>query len=301
MATVMLAFFVGAALAFLLAGPSGAELAARRRLRHLAARPAPAREAQDDLEEPFVHRVVRPAWLKVSQAVLRYTPSGYLVRLQERLAQAGEPAGMAGRLLAAGPAALVLAKVGGALAGMLVTGWAFLPVWAGAVLGWYAPDLWLAQRIQARRAEMARQLPDTLDLLCVSVEAGMGFDGAVQHVAEKLGGAMGAELMRYLKEVRLGRSREEALRALAERAPLPEVKSWVAAVLQAERMGVSLARVLRVQARQIRLRRRQRAEEQAMRLPIKLVFPLVFFIFPSLLAVLLGPALLRLLLVVESP
>lgn len=290
-----LVFACTAGITALVLMPGEPTAVARKRLRALRRDTAPADALErQELAEPFTRRVLWPAWQRLAHAVWRHTPAGYRDRLRARLRQAGDPMSPAAFLLAkaaaVGSAGLAWLAGAGGVAGL-----------ACLALAWWSPDLWLARRAAARRDEIARSLPDVIDLLCVSVEAGIGFDGAVQKVSEKFGGATGAEFTQYLKEVRLGRSREEALRALVERVPLPELRSFAAAVIQAERLGVSLARVLRVQARQLRQRRRQRAEEHAMRVPVKLVFPLVFFIFPSLLAILLGPALIRILTVLGTP
>src|SRR5690606_20026233 len=159
---------------------------------------------------------------------------------------------------------------------------------------WILPEFWVSRLGTQRRATLSRALPDVLDLLSVSVEAGLGFDGAIQKVSEKFPDPTAAEFGEYLKEVRLGKTREEALRNLAERTGLPELKAFAAARIQADRLGVSLSRVLRVQSDQLRTQRMQRAEEAAMQTPIKMVFPLVFFIFPTIFVVLLGPAIIQL-------
>jgi tight adherence protein C len=163
------------------------------------------------------------------------------------------------------------------------------------ILGFYLPVLWLASRIKRRQREIVRQLPDTLDLLTICVEAGLGFDQAVQRVVEKSDNELSRAFARYLQETRLGRARRVALQAMADRMDVPDVTMFVAAVIQATDLGVSMARILRVQSDQMRVRRRQRAEQEAQRAPLKMAFPLAFLIFPAILIVLLGPAALALM------
>ncbi len=162
-------------------------------------------------------------------------------------------------------------------------------------LGFYLPSLWLASKISRRQREVVKQLPDTLDLLTICVEAGLGLDQAIQRVVEKSDNELSRALGRFLHETRLGKPRREAFLSMADRLEVPDVTTFVAAVVQATDLGVSMARILRVQSEQMRIRRRQRAEQEAHRAPIKMVFPLVFLVFPSILIVLLGPAILQLM------
>ncbi|MFZ5898835.1 MAG: type II secretion system F family protein [Bacillota bacterium] len=163
----------------------------------------------------------------------------------------------------------------------------------GACLGWLLPDAILNMRVKRRQREVQKSLPDTLDLLTVSIEAGMGFDGAVLKVTEKTKGALSEELKGMLQEIHVGKPRREALRDLADRLKVDDLSSFVGAVIMAEQMGVRLGNVLRVQSDQMRRKRRQRAEEKALKAPIKMLFPLVFFIFPATFIILLGPAVIR--------
>jgi tight adherence protein C len=160
-------------------------------------------------------------------------------------------------------------------------------------VGFWLPDIVLQRVIETRQTSIRRNLPDVLDLLVVSVEAGVGFDGAMQRVVDKSRGALADELARVLEQVRLGKSRAEALRRMGERTQVADLISFVAAVQQAETLGVSIAKVLRAQADAARERRSQRAREAAAKLPVKLLFPLVFFIFPALFVVILGPGAIR--------
>ena len=162
-----------------------------------------------------------------------------------------------------------------------------------AVLGYMLPALWLGNKISTRKNSVIKSLPDALDLLTICVEAGLGFDQAMQKVAEKWEDELSRSFARVLHEVRLGKIRREALRDMAERLDVSDVTSFIAAVIQAEQLGVSIAKVLRIQSDQMRVRRRQRAEEKAHQAPVKMLFPMVFLIFPAIWVVLLGPAILQ--------
>jgi tight adherence protein C len=161
------------------------------------------------------------------------------------------------------------------------------------VLGFFGPDAWLSRKVEERRAAMQRSLPDVLDLLVISVEAGLGFDSALARVVSTVPGALTEEFFRMLQETRVGVSRRDAMRHLMERSDLDELRSFLLAMMQAEAFGVAIARVLRVQADEMRVKRRQRAQEKAFAAPVKIVFPLVFCIFPALFIVLLGPAAIQ--------
>src|SRR5207247_23262 len=214
------------------------------------------------------------------------------------------------RLLAAGLAARISAVqflackgglgIGGALFSV-VLGFVTAPL-VGIVLapvigiiGFLVPDAVLTLCIRARRERIRSELPDALDLLAVSVEAGLGFDGAITKLTEHMDGSLVQEFALTLGEIRIGEARHDALKKMAERVPAPEVSAFVRSVVQADQLGISLGRILRVQAADSRLRRQQAAEEQAMKAPIKMLFPTVLFIFPAMFLVILGPALLNLL------
>jgi tight adherence protein C len=163
------------------------------------------------------------------------------------------------------------------------------------LLGFYLPVLWLGSKIRNRQKEVVKQLPDILDLLTICVEAGLGFDQAVQKVVEKSDNELARAFGRYLHETRLGKPRREALQSMSSRLDVADVTTFIAAVIQASDLGVSMAKILRIQSEQMRIRRRQRAEQEAHRAPIKMLFPMAFLIFPSIFIVLLGPAILLLM------
>ncbi len=244
-------------------------------------------------------RIFVPAVGRLAQVSDRFTPTGYTAAIREKLVQAGSPPGIdADRFLAlkvvgafSGPLwawfALGFAELGG-FYGIVVTGL----LWAISFAG---PDAWIRRRSEARQHEIAARLPDVLDLLVISVEAGLGFEQAVSRTVAAVPGALAEELARMLQETRVGSTRAEALRALDARTNVPELRSFILAMLQADTFGVSIGRMLRGQADEMRIRRRQRAQEAAQKAPVKMLFPLIFCIFPSLFTVILGPAVLQIM------
>ena len=197
-------------------------------------------------------------------------------------------------------AMVVVAGVAVAALMLLGGGLRSLPIgFVAGLLGFVAPEMWLSRRIRQRQKRILLAVPDTLDLLTISVRAGLSFDGALAKVVEKLRGPLSDEFQRVLAEVRVGRARRDALRDLAERADVPALSNFIGAIIQAEQLGVSISKVLQVQSEQLRIERRQRAEEMANKAPIKMLFPLVGCIFPSLFIVLLGPPMI--LIMTEMP
>lgn len=247
----------------------------------------------EELAKPLAQRTVGPIVITLSNFLRRFTPLGYLEKKQHQLVLAGGP----GNLDA--PAFTVI-KLVGTMVGVVV-GFVLVNFGADAlqrialfslpiVVGFFGPDAWLHRKIDERRQSMLRALPDILDLLVISVEAGLGLDSAMARVVATVHGPLSEEFFRMLQETRVGVSRREAMRHLMERTDLEELRSFLLAMIQAEAFGVTISRVLRVQADEMRVKRRQRAQEKAFAAPVKLVFPLVFCIFPSLFIVLLGPA-----------
>jgi tight adherence protein C len=251
---------------------------------------------EDQLAKPLAQRTIGPLFLKVSSFLKRFTPVGYLEKKQHQLLLAGSP----GNLDAP---ALVVIKLLGTGVGIVLS---FMIVDFGGsaiqrvvlfvfplVLGFYGPDAWLARKVEERRVEMQKALPDILDLLVISVEAGLGFDSALSRVVATVPGPLSQEFFRMLQETRVGVSRRDAMRHLMDRTDLDELRSFLLAMIQAEAFGVTIANVLRVQADEMRVKRRQRAQEKAFAAPVKMVFPLVFCIFPALFIILLGPAAIQ--------
>ncbi len=250
----------------------------------------------DELAKPFAQRAIAPLVLKTSGFLGRFTPVGYMDKKQHNLVIAGSPANL-------DAPSFVVIKMLGAIVGVVL---GFLLVDFGSssfqriflfvmpiALGFFGPDAWLARKRDERRLAMQKALPDLLDLLVISVEAGLGFDSAMSRVVATVPGPLSEEFFRMLQETRVGVSRREAMRHLMDRTDLDELRSFLLAMIQAEAFGVTIANVLRVQADEMRIKRRQRAQEKAFAAPVKLVFPLVFCIFPALFIVLLGPAAIQ--------
>jgi tight adherence protein C len=247
---------------------------------------------EETLAKPFVERALAPVVVGLGKVFGRFTPTGYLEKTQHKMMLAGSPATMDASsfvvvkvvLAVTGVvAAFALRGFGGGLTRLLV-------ILGPPLMGFFLPDVWLNRKIEERQGSMLRALPDTLDLLVISVEAGLGFDSALARVVATVPGALSEEFFRMLQETRVGVSRRDAMRHLMDRTDLDELRSFLLAMLQAEAFGVAIARVLRVQADEMRVKRRQRAQEKAFAAPVKIVFPLVFCIFPALFVVLLGPA-----------
>ena len=260
-------------------------------VRAIAAAPS---ELQRQLNRPFAERVITPGLLRFTRLGRRITARDQVTRLRNQLEKAGNPPGWdVDRILAL----KMLAVIGGflvATAVTLVLGAGVLKVigaaLVGSVGGYFGPNLWLYQRGYDRREQMRREMPDSLDLLSISVEAGLSFDAALAQVARNTTGPLAEEFFRALQEMQIGLSRSDALRGLGDRADLPELRGFVTAMVQAESFGIPISQVLRVQAREMRIRRSQRAEELAQKVPVKILFPLIFCILPALFVVILGPA-----------
>src|SRR5262245_39081898 len=248
-----------------------------------------------ELSLPFSQRVVRPILVTLSKGFSRLSPSRSREAAEHRLELAGKPYNW-------GPTEFFGLRVFVALMMgtlfflfswlLLGFGAALLIALLGALIGFFMPILWLRSKIRKRQKEIVKTLPDALDLLTITVEAGMGFDGAIQKVAEKWENELSKSFAKVNQEMRLGVVRREALKNMDRSMEVPDVTTFVAAIIQAETLGVSIAKILRVQSEQMRIKRRQRAEAEANKAPIKMLFPMVFLIFPALFIILLGPAAL---------
>ncbi|WP_442544833.1 type II secretion system F family protein [Arthrobacter sp. KN11-1C] len=225
----------------------------------------------------------------------RLTPGSYVQKLDRLLSLAGRPPSLPlGRVLAAKP----VLGLFGALFGLLISanssnGILKLVGIFVVLLGYFIPDLMLYSKGQERQKAMQLELANTMDQMLISVEAGLGFEGAMARAGENGKGPLAEELVRTLQDMQVGRSRRESYLALAERTNVPELRSFVQAVIQADTYGIAISRVLRVQAKVMRVKRRQRAEEKAMKLPVMVLFPLLLFIFPVLFIAILGPAVIN--------
>lgn len=256
----------------------------------------PKREAAEELLR-FRDRVVEPAMRRLAGLALRVNPRATVDSIAHRLLVAGLARSISPTAFLAFKAAFAIA--GGALGLAVGSTWSgpsmgllFAVTWGAA--GFALPGLFLTSRTRKRREAIRAELPDALDLLAVSVEAGLGFDGAVSKLTEHMEGPLAEELALTLGEMRIGESRQDALKKLADRAAAPEMASFSRSIIQADQLGISLGRILKVQAADTRLKRQAAAEERAMKAPIKMLFPTVVFIFPATFLVILGPAFLQL-------
>jgi tight adherence protein C len=253
---------------------------------------------EQQLLQPFGDRILGPVTEAITAAGKKWTSAGYAERVARKVQLAGNPAGIE-------VDRVVMLKALGAASGILWLplvyaglGWdgllALLAVgslWAGSFM---YPDIVLDRKIEARQQEISSRLADTIDLLVISVEAGLGFEQALERTAASVPGALSEEFRRMLHETRLGASRADALRALDERTDVPELRSFIMALLQADNFGVSVGSILRAQAGEMRIRRRLSAQERAQKTPVKMLFPLVTCIFPAVFVIVLGPALMQL-------
>jgi tight adherence protein C len=236
--------------------------------------------------------VALPQWLE--SLAVRLSPSGIATIMQRRLDVAGNPQGWTtDRMLAVKGLGLVTLGLLGALAGLRSPELLVVAGGLGAVIGFFMPDLLLHSSGQKRQQQIPRALPDALDMLTICVEAGLGFDAALAQVARYTHGPLAAEFARALQEMQIGKSRTEALRSMAERTTAPEFRAFISAMVQSAELGIPVAHVLREQAKEMRVRRRQRAEEQAQKVPVKITFPLILCLFPALLVVIIGPGIIQ--------
>lgn len=257
----------------------------------------PTSQSQDVLTKSFKERFFLPLWKGMSRTLLKWAPKELKNHLVIKLAQAGYPFGIGVEtfLVLQGVALILLPLFTGGLGllyGLPIKNILILAGY-GLALGLLFPLLILSGGVTKHHRAIERQLPDTLDLLTISVEAGLVFDAALVKVVEKSKGVLSDEFQRTLQEIGMGKLKAEALKDLGSRTGVDDLASFVAAVVQADQLGVPLANILRVQSDEMRRRRRQRAEEAAMKAPVKMLFPLVFCIFPALFIVLLGPAVIR--------
>jgi tight adherence protein C len=249
-----------------------------------------------ELSQPFSQRILVPMIDGAAQFITRFTPQKTLETTRQKLELAGNPNNWS-------PAQFWGLRV---MAPVVLGGLFFLLLsvsqqpfskrimfsGVAAVVGFLYPQMWLDGKIRARQGAIIKALPDALDLLSICVEAGLGFDSAMDRVNAKWDDPLSEEFGRVIREIQLGKSRRDALRDMAERTDVADVTSFIAAIIQTEQLGVSISKVLKIQSDQMRMKRRQRAEERAHQAPIKMLIPMVFLIFPSIYIVLLGPAVI---------
>lgn len=266
------------------------------RMQEFRTRSAMAFPGEVDLEAPFFERVLRPSIEGIARTAASILPNSMLKEIENQLAMAGNPMHLNAYVifwlsslgLFGGVGMLLFVGMpGGAPQKLLVAAVFF-------IIGWMAPRSWLKGKVKTKQKLVLKALPDALDLVTTCVEAGLGLDAALAKVAEKSEGPLAEELSHMLRDVAMGKLRREALTEMAERVGVEELTNFVNSIIQAEQLGVAIAQVLRVQSDQMRTRRRQRAEQSAHEAPIKMLFPLVLFIFPAFMIVILGPAGIRL-------
>jgi tight adherence protein C len=254
-----------------------------------------------ELSQPLTERVFFPVARKMGQLALKFTPQNAIQATSKKLELAGNPGGMdptvfwALRMAGLSLGALLFFVATIAPEGSFLEGRGLLIGIPAAAMGFFLPELWLGGRISKRQNDVRKAMPDALDLLTICVEAGLGFDAAMAKVYEKWDNVVALAFGRVIREIQLGKLRRDSLKDMADRLGVAEMTSFIAAVIQSEQLGVSLARVLRIQADQMRIKRRQRAEEAAHKAPIKMLIPLALLIFPSICLVLMTPAVLMLM------
>jgi tight adherence protein C len=270
------------------------------RMAEFAARGEKVTLEEIELSQPITERVIYPLARKFGELATKFTPQNALQNTAHKLELAGNPRGIDPTVFWASRFIAVIV-VGGLFLFLFSIGasdwpWSrkLLILAAFVALAFYLPELLLTSKIQRRQKEVRKAMPDALDLLTICVEAGLGFDGAMQKVYEKWDNELARGFGRVIREIQLGKLRREALRDMADRMGVPEMTSFVAAVIQSEQLGVSMSKVLHIQADQMRIRRRQLAEEEAHKAPIKMLIPMALLIFPSICIVLMTPALLML-------
>ena len=249
-----------------------------------------------ELEQPLMERVVIPAIRKIGEYSTRFTPQKVLQDTALKLELAGNPGRidastfLASRFVVAAIFGILLLVIAFAPQSTMQTSTSIFLVILFTVLGFFFPQMWIQSKIDRRQDEVRKALPDALDLLTICVEAGLGFEAAMAKVSEKWENELSIAFGRCIREIQLGKTQREALKDMGDRIGLAELTSFVAAVIQSTLLGVSLAKVLRIQSDQMRMKRRQRAEEAARKAPIKMIVPMAFLTFPSIFVILMAPA-----------
>ncbi|MFL6061429.1 MAG: type II secretion system F family protein [Marmoricola sp.] len=270
------------------------DLGVNRSIAVLEALTSAPKELTQEIDAPFADRVLLPLLARAQGLGKRLTPADANERIHEKLELSGNPNGWTADRVSAGKVVCFFGALGLSLLISIVMGLGFVPtlifVVGASVAGYMAPNFYLYQRAYDRSETMQRALPDAIDLLTISVESGLGFDAAVAQVARNTEGPLAEEFARMLQEMQIGRGRTDALRSMAERTNLPDLRAFVSAMVQADSFGIPIAKVLRVQSSEIRVKKRQWAEEMAQKVPVKILVPLIFCILPCLFIAVLGPA-----------
>lgn len=253
-----------------------------------------------ELSQPFSERVIIPVVRRLGEFSARFTPQKAIQDTARRLELAGNPWPIDAPTFLALRFILALVMGGFLLAVVLISPPSnptdnFLYIGGATFAGFFLPHLMLTSKITRRQREIRKAMPDALDLLTICVEAGLGFDAAMSKVSEKWDNELSLAFARTIREVQLGKVRREALKDMSDRLGIPEMTSFVAAIIQSEQLGVSMAKVLRIQSDQMRIKRRQRAEEEAHKAPIKMIIPMALLIFPTIMIIILTPAALQIM------
>ncbi len=253
----------------------------------------------DELDQPLISRVIRPVLDYMGRAVMKITPGEMISSLENKIIKAGNPGNLTVKewvniqavLITILPLLTLMAfRNSGVPAGTVI-----MLIAAEAAMGFVLPGFILGKILTARQKTILNSLPDIIDLITVSVEAGLGFDGALMKVVDKKPGPLADEFEKVLQEIKVGRQKKDALRDMSQRIDIQDFTIFVGAIIQADQFGVGISHVLRIQSEQMRLRRKQRAQERAMKVPVKMLIPMVVFIFPTLFVVLLGPVIIKLI------
>ncbi|MGE5593777.1 MAG: type II secretion system F family protein [Betaproteobacteria bacterium] len=271
------------------------EPTADERLKRLAVLTRVPSEREKKLARPLGERLFGPVLQSINNLVMSVTPKHIVDAVKNKLDVTGNPWNMTPGdyiLMRVVTLAIIPLAVFGLTLG-LGPSTALLLAFVVAAVGWLVPEMMMQSKKKEREKQIRKSLPDVLDLLTVSVEAGLGFDAALAKVVERKKGPLADEFALLLQEIRMGKPRRDALREVSERVKIDDITSFIASVIQADQLGVSIANILRIQSAQVRAKRRQQAEEAGMKAPIKMLFPLIFFIFPTLFVVLLGPAIIQ--------
>ncbi len=294
---VLLLLVAGVIAIYLIRRQPSEEDLIRERIAEFGEREQLATLEEIELSLPFTQRILVPVFRRAAGVVGRLMPANVLESTRHKLEVAGRPGNL-------DPAAFLLTRF---VSAVVLGGLTFILFFRASgraaqfrflfpplmtAFGFFLPTIWLGSRMRARQDAIIKALPDSLDLLTICVEAGLGFDMAMNRIVEKWDDPLANEFERCVRDIGLGKLRREALRDMAARMDVPEVSTFVAAVVQASQLGVSMAKVLRIQSDQMRLRRRQRAEEKAHQAPVKMLIPMAFLIIPALFIVLLGPAVI---------
>jgi tight adherence protein C len=253
-----------------------------------------------ELSQPFSERVIVPVIRRIGEFSARFTPQKAIQDTARRLELAGNPWPIDAATFLAIRFILAVVLAGFLIAVVIISPPSnpndnFMYIGGAAFAGFYLPHLMLSSRITRRQKEIRKAMPDALDLLTICVEAGLGFDAALSKVSEKWENELSLAFARVIREVQLGKVRREALKDMSERLGIPEMTSFVAAIIQSEQLGVSMAKVLRIQSDQMRVKRRQRAEEEAHKAPVKMIIPMALLIFPSIMIIILTPAVIQIM------